>query len=203
MTPLVVATQNPGKLAEMQHHLSEFSWELQFMPAGLEIEETGQTFAENAALKACQVAEHTGQWAIADDSGLEVMALKGAPGIYSARYGKTDADRIQRLLTALGDVGNDLRSVGDHRSAQFVCAIALARPDGRLACQAQGVCLGEILMTPQGEGGFGYDPIFYVPSMQRTFAELSRETKQRISHRGEAFKALRPQLLNLQTELGF
>jgi XTP/dITP diphosphohydrolase len=202
MIPLVVATQNPGKLVEMQHYLAEFPWELQLMPASLNIAETGQTFRENAALKASQVAQYTGQWAIADDSGLEVMALNGAPGIYSARYGKTDADRIQRLLNALAAVGDDLRSVGDHRTAQFVCAIALARPDGRLACQAQGVCLGEILMTPQGEGGFGYDPIFYVPSIQRTFAELSRETKQHISHRGEAFTALRPQLFALQTELG-
>lgn len=194
MTPLIVATQNPGKLAEMQHHLATQPWALQLMPAELDIDETGTTFRENAVLKATQVAQHTRQWAIADDSGLEVIALDGAPGLYSARYGKTDTDRIQRLLTALQGVAD--------RRAQFVCAIALARPDGRLACQAQGVCPGEILRAPQGKGGFGYDPIFYVPSAAQTFAELSSETKREISHRGEAFKALLPQLLAVQAELG-
>ncbi len=194
MTPLIVATQNPGKLQEMQQHLADLPWELQLMPPDLEIEETGTTFSENAVLKSTQVAQHLGQWAIADDSGLEVVALEGAPGIYSARYGKTDADRIQRLLMALQGVVD--------RSAQFVCVIALARPDGSLACQAQGICTGEILQDPQGDGGFGYDPIFYVPSAKQTFAELSAAAKREISHRGEAFKVLLPQLLALQAELG-
>lgn len=194
MTPLIMATQNSGKLAEMQHYLAELPWKLQLMPADLEIIETGTTFSENAILKATQVAKHLGQWAIADDSGLEVMALEGAPGIYSARYGKTDVDRIQRLLSALQEETD--------RRAQFVCVIALARPDGNLACQALGICKGDILRAPQGEGGFGYDPIFYVPSAQQTFAELSATTKRRISHRGEAFKALLPQLLSIQADLG-
>ena len=96
MTPLVVATQNPGKLKELQHHLSGLPWDLQMMPEDLDVEETGQTFMENACLKASQVAKQMGQWAIADDSGLEVAALHGAPGVYSARYGKDDADRIAR-----------------------------------------------------------------------------------------------------------
>ncbi|ABW29645.1 RdgB/HAM1 family non-canonical purine NTP pyrophosphatase [Acaryochloris marina] len=191
MPPLIVATQNPGKLKEMQQHLADLPWELQLMPPDLEIEETGTTFRENAILKATQVAKHLGQWAIADDSGLEVMALDGAPGLYSARYGKTDIDRIQRLLT-------ELQGKTD-RSAQFVCVIALARPDGSVACQAKGVCPGEILQAPQGEGGFGYDPIFYVPSQQQTFAELSATAKRQISHRGEAIKVLMPQLLALET----
>ncbi len=192
MTSLIVATQNSGKLTEMQYHLADLPWELQLMPADLEIEETGTTFGENAILKATQVAKHLGQWAIADDSGLEVRALDGAPGLYSARYGKTDAERIQRLLTALQGV--------EERQAQFVCAIALASPDGCLACQAQGICGGEILKTVQGQGGFGYDPIFFVPSVQQTFAELSSEVKRHISHRGEAFKALLPKLLAVQAE---
>lgn len=191
MPPLIVATQNPGKLKEMQQHLADLPWELQLMPPDLEIQETGTTFRENAILKATQVAKHLGQWAIADDSGLEVMALDGAPGIYSARYGKTDTDRIQRLLTELQEKTD--------RRAQFVCVIALARPDGRVACQAKGVCPGEILQAPQGEGGFGYDPIFYVPSQQQTFAELSAVAKRQISHRGEAIKVLMPQLLALET----
>ncbi|WP_299489125.1 RdgB/HAM1 family non-canonical purine NTP pyrophosphatase [Acaryochloris sp. IP29b_bin.137] len=194
MTPLIVATQNPGKLKEMQQHLADLPWQLQLMPPELDIEETGSTFSENAILKATQVAQHLGQWAIADDSGLEVMALDGAPGLYSARYGTTDTERIQRLLSELQGITN--------RRAQFVCVIALARPDGRVACQAQGICVGEILLAPQGQGGFGYDPIFYVPSQHKTFAELSAESKRQISHRGEAFKLLRPQLLALQTELG-
>src|SRR5919199_6302906 len=125
MTLLVVATGNPGKLREMQAYLAELDWELTLKPEDLEIEETGDTFAANACLKASQVAKATGSWAIADDSGLEVDALDGAPGIYSARYGKTDAERIERLLTELG---NEL-----NREAQFVCVVAIARPDGEIA----------------------------------------------------------------------
>ena len=136
MTPLVVATQNPGKLAEMQQYLAELPWQLQLMPVDLEIAETGDTFAANACLKASTVARLMGQWAIADDSGLEVTALGGAPGIYSARYGRTDAERIQRLLNELGDGGD--------RTAQFVCVIAVARPGGEIVCQAEGICPGEI-----------------------------------------------------------
>lgn len=194
MTPLVVATQNPGKLTEMQHYLQAFAWKLILMPPDLEIAETGQTFAKNAVLKAASVAQITHKWTIADDSGLEVTALGGAPGVYSARYGATDEDRIHRLLTALQNQTD--------RSAQFVCAIALARPDGSIACQSKGVCAGEILTMPTGEGGFGYDPIFYVPQVQKTFAQLSPAAKQQISHRGAAFAHLQPQLQRIQAELG-
>lgn len=186
MTLLVVATGNPGKLREMQTYLSDLAWELTLKPAELEIEETGNTFAANACLKASQVAQATGKWAIADDSGLQVDALNGAPGIYSARYGKTDTDRISRLLRELGDKIN--------RQAQFVCAIAIARPDGAIALQAEGICRGEILYTPRGTSGFGYDPIFYVPAQQLTFAEMTPELKHSISHRGQAFQFLLPQL---------
>ena len=186
MTPLIVATQNPGKLREMQHHLADLPCELHLMPADLEIAETGKTFLENACLKASQAALATGEWAIADDSGLEVTALNGVPGLYSARYGKTDAERIQRLLDELGDHPD--------RSAQFVCVVALAQPDGAIACHAKGVCPGEILHTPQGRGGFGYDPIFYLPDEGKTFAELSPAQKRQMSHRGQAFQALLPQL---------
>lgn len=186
MTPLVVATGNPGKLKEMEAHLAGLGWELTLKPAELEIEETGDTFAENACLKASQVAQATGEWAIADDSGLEVDALDGAPGIFSARYGKTDAERIERLL---GELGNEL-----DREAQFVCVIAIARPDGTIAVEAEGICRGEILHTPRGTGGFGYDPIFYVPEEEMTFAEMPPERKRSMSHRGKAFAALLPQL---------
>jgi XTP/dITP diphosphohydrolase len=186
---LIVATQNSGKLKEMQHYLRDLPWHLELMPTDLEIEETGETFLANACLKASQVAQVTGQWAIADDSGLEVAALAGAPGIYSARYGPSDAERIQRLLDELDRELN--------RAAQFTCAIALARPDGSIACHAQGNCPGEILRARRGEGGFGYDPIFYVPATGKTFAELSASEKRCLSHRGVAFQALLPQLQRL------
>lgn len=186
---LVVATGNPGKLREMQAYLENSGWELILKPEELEIEETGDTFTANACLKASQVAQVTGQWAIADDSGLQVDALDGAPGVYSARYGKTDSERIARVLRELGDAEN--------RQAQFVCVVAIARPDGAIVLQAEGVCRGEILHAPRGGGGFGYDPIFYVPEKQLTFAEMTKELKRSISHRGKAFAALIPQLEKL------
>lgn len=186
MTVLVVATGNPGKLREMQTYLSDKGWELQLKPPELDIEETEATFAANACLKASAVAQATGEWAIADDSGLEVDALDGAPGIYSARYGSTDSERIERLLRELGEQRN--------RGAQFVCVVAIARPDGAIALQVKGICRGEILQTPRGTGGFGYDPIFYVPEPGLTFAEMTPEMKRRYSHRGKAFEALLPQL---------
>jgi XTP/dITP diphosphohydrolase len=189
MSVLVVGSQNSGKVRELQTHLQSLNLELVPMPAELQVEETGTTFSANACLKASQVALATGQWAIADDSGLEVAALNGAPGLYSARYGDTDAERIQRLLSELGNALN--------RQAQFVCVIAVARPDGAIVLQSRGVCTGEILSTPQGKGGFGYDPIFYLPQLQKTFAELSATEKQQISHRGVAIRNLLPQLAQL------
>ena len=183
---LIVATSNPGKLKEMQLYLQDLGWELQLKPEELEVEETGETFIANACLKASEIAKAMGEWSIADDSGLMVDALDGQPGIYSARYGSSDADRISRLLKELGNEPN--------RGAQFVCAIALARPDGTIALQVEGICQGEILHSPRGTGGFGYDPIFYVRAQQQTFAEMTREIKRSHSHRGRAFQALLPQL---------
>jgi XTP/dITP diphosphohydrolase len=186
---LVVATGNPGKLREMQAYLADSGWDLTLKPEELEIEETGDTFAANACLKASQIAKATGQWAIADDSGLQVDALNGAPGVYSARYAPTDVERIARVLRELDDEVN--------RQAQFVCAVAIARPDGAIALQSEGICRGEILHAPRGDGGFGYDPIFYVPEKQLTFAEMTPQLKKSISHRGRAFTALFPQLLTI------
>lgn len=182
MLTLIVATGNPGKLAEMQAYLTAVDCQLALKPQELDIEETGQTFMENACLKASQVAKALQQWAIADDSGLAVNALDGAPGLYSARYGRTDTERIQRLLTTLGDNPN--------RQAQFVCAVAIADPEGNIRLSSEGVCDGEILRHPQGEHGFGYDPIFWVPDCQKTFAEMSEAEKQARSHRGQAFAQL-------------
>jgi XTP/dITP diphosphohydrolase len=186
MTRLVVATGNPGKLREMQAYLTDLRWELTLKPEELEIEETGDTFAANACLKASQVALATGNWAIADDSGLQIDALGGAPGVYSARYGKTDSERIARVLRELENQTS--------RQAQFVCAVAIARPDGAIALQSEGVCRGEILESPRGNGGFGYDPIFYVPEKKLTFAEMTADLKRSISHRGKAIEALLPQM---------
>ncbi len=187
---LIVATGNPGKLQEMQAYLTLLDWELQIKPDELEIEETGATFAENACLKASQIAQATGNYAISDDSGLEVAALNGAPGIYSARYGLNDSERISRLLKELGDTAN--------RQAQFVCAIAISYPNGEIALQASGICTGEILYSPRGTGGFGYDPVFYVPEHKSTFAQMPKEVKHQISHRGRAFQALIPKLQKLE-----
>ncbi|GAB4376527.1 MAG: RdgB/HAM1 family non-canonical purine NTP pyrophosphatase [Elainellaceae cyanobacterium] len=193
MPRLIVATSNPGKVEEMQAYLTDpdIHWELALKPADLEIEETGETFLENACLKASQVAQALGEWAIADDSGLAVNALGGAPGIYSARYGTSDPDRINRLLTELGDRSD--------RQAQFVCAIAIANPTGEVVLQTEGICPGEILPAPRGSNGFGYDPIFYVPEQAMSFAEMPAEVKNLVSHRGRAFQALLPKLKALKS----
>ncbi|MGD1805310.1 RdgB/HAM1 family non-canonical purine NTP pyrophosphatase [Dapis sp. BLCC M126] len=188
---LVVATGNPGKLQEMQEYLADLNLELQLKPKDLEIEETGETFLANARLKATEVAKVTGKWAIADDSGLAVDALDGRPGIYSARYAPTVPEQIERVLTELGDNSN--------RQAQFVCALVIARPDGTVALETEGISRGEILYSSRGNGGFGYDPIFYVPSEEKTFAEMSGEMKRSLSHRGEAFKILLPQMKEMFT----
>ena len=189
MPTVIVATGNPGKLKEMQTYLDPLGWDLALKPAALDVEESGTTFLENARLKASEVAKATGQWAIADDSGLRVDALNGAPGIYTARYGPTDAERINRLLREL--------ATAPTRTAQFVCAIALARPDGTIALETEGICPGEIAPQPSGSGGFGYDPIFYVPAAGKTFAAMTPEEKDRLSHRGIAFAQLMPELRSL------
>mgnify|MGYP002780409688 CR=1 FL=1 len=194
MPTVVVATGNPGKLKEMQVYLGELGWNLELKPDAIDIEETGNTFLENARLKAAGVARALNQWAIADDSGLEVHALGGAPGLYSARYADTDQARIDRLL-------RELAASGDRdRSAQFVCALALASPSGNIVLETEGICHGEILFEPQGTGGFGYDPIFYLPTLGKSFAEMSPAQKDANSHRGIAFAQLMPDLKKLTLE---
>ena len=143
MVTVVVATGNPGKLAELKDYLQSLDWNLALKPKEIEVEETGETFIENARLKASEVAIATKSWAIADDSGLSVFALSGAPGVLSARYGDSDADRINRVLRELGDERD--------RRAEFVCAIALSRPDGTIALETEGRCPGSILRA--GTGG--------------------------------------------------
>jgi XTP/dITP diphosphohydrolase len=195
MTKLIVATSNPGKLREMQAYLQDTAWELALKPAELDVDETGTTFAANACQKAASVAIALNAWTIADDSGLQVDALNGAPGIYSARYADSDTARIDRVLRELTDF-----PAAHQRQAQFVCAVAVARPDGSIAAQSEGICRGEILTAPRGIDGFGYDPIFYVPTKQLAFAEMSVETKRSISHRGIAFGMISDRLASIAAD---
>jgi len=134
-------------------------------------------------------------WTIADDSGLQVDALDGAPGIYSARYANSDKERIDRLLQELSGFPDP-----QQRQAQFVCAVAVARPDGTIAAAAEGICRGEILTSPHGIDGFGYDPIFYVPAKQLAFAEMSLATKRSISHRGIALAIVSKKLAQIASD---
>jgi len=187
---LIIASSNYGKVVEFQSYLSGQGFQLLPKPDEIDVEETGDSFLANAHLKASQVALATGEWAIADDSGLEVNALNGSPGIYSARYGENDAERIDRLLFELG---NEL-----DRQAQFVCAIAVASPDGSIVADAIGICAGEILLAPRGEQGFGYDPVFYVPEYALTFAQMTPDLKAKISHRAKALELLRPKFTSFQ-----
>ncbi len=183
---LVIASGNPGKVREFGHLLADLNLAIRPQPEGLEVEETGTTFAENAQLKAAAVARATGCWALADDSGLSVTALGGAPGVHSARYATSDAERITRLLRELAGASD--------RSAQFTAALAVADPSGRIRLEVEGICPGVILEELRGEGGFGYDPVFLVPETGQTYAEMDKELKGRIGHRGRAFALLAPQL---------
>jgi XTP/dITP diphosphohydrolase len=200
MKRLLVASTNPGKLRELHALLQGASVELvtpSLIGLHLEVREDGSTYAENAAKKALAFARASGLLTLADDSGLEVEVLEGAPGLHSARYAPqpnaTDADRRAYLLQQLQ---------GHPRpwSAQFRCVVALALPDGEVHF-AEGICHGEIIPEERGEHGFGYDPIFLLPQYGRTMAELSMEEKNRISHRARAVRAALPLLLDLIARL--
>jgi XTP/dITP diphosphohydrolase len=195
-TPLVIASGNAGKVREFAHLLAGLPLAVQAQPPGLEVEETGSTFAENARLKAAAVAQATGQWALADDSGLAVAALDGAPGVFSARYGVDDAGRIARLLRELAAANRQRRAAGlaEDRGARFTAALAVADPGGSVRLEVEGHCPGVILEAPRGTGGFGYDPVFLVPETGLTYAEMDKALKGRIGHRGRAFALLEPRL---------
>ena len=188
-TGLVIASGNAGKVREFQHLLAALNLAIEAQPEDLEVEETGSTFAENARLKAVAVASATGSWALADDSGLSVHALGGRPGVHSARYASSDAARIARLL-------GELEGAKD-RGAEFTAALAVADPNGNVRLEVEGRCSGLILPTPQGSGGFGYDPVFFVPTTGLTYAEMDKSLKSEIGHRGRAFAQLEPQLRSL------
>ena len=183
--PLVIATRNAGKTAEIRELLSDFPVQIRnladFGPIP-EAEETGTTFEENAYLKASLTARVLGIPALADDSGLLIDALNGAPGVYSARFagsGATDIQRCEKILHAM-------QGITDRRAA-FVCVLSIAVPTGA-ALTYTGRCEGLIAEKPAGSNGFGYDPIFYFPPLRKTFAQLTRQEKSRVSHRGKALK---------------
>lgn len=195
-TELLVATTNRGKIVELRSLLSSLSLPLRSLDEFPEVEdvaETGATFAENAILKARGYATQTHLWTLADDSGLEVDALGGAPGVYSARYGGdglTDADRVQRLLEALSQSGDA------DRIARFVCVIAIADPLGEILNLSTGICEGTIAHAPRGANGFGYDPVFVPEGYEQSFGELTADIKEIISHRARALSAARAFLLD-------
>ena len=192
MDTVVVATRNGGKLREFLALLGPAGWavrSLRDLAIESKHEEGGRSFEENARLKALAYSRETGLPVLADDSGLEVSALGGRPGIYSARYagpGASDADRIRRLLQELDRYPNE-------RDARFVCALALAQ-DGIILEEVWGECKGRIEFEPRGTNGFGYDPIFLFPELGKTYAELNETEKNRHSHRAQAVRLLLAQL---------
>ena len=202
---LVVATRNRKKGIELAQLLDP-PWEpspgrtrievrtLDAYPDLPETIEDAETFAGNARKKAAEAARALGLWVLADDSGLAVDALEGAPGVYSARYAGTHGDdeaNNRKLLEGLADVPDD------RRGAAFVCALALADPSGAIRLESSGACRGRIIREPRGSGGFGYDPLFLIPEYQRTFGELSALVKQQLSHRARAAGRIRPGLERL------
>ena len=187
---LVLASKNQKKLVEMNDILSHLGVEVcSEAEAGVdvEVEETGTTFEENSLLKAKAVMEASGLSAIADDSGLCVDALGGAPGVYSARYGGPELDDTGRYRLLLENMK------GQPRGARFVSVITCCFPNGDVLT-ARGECHGTIAFAPMGEGGFGYDPVFFLPKLKKTFAQLTPEEKNAISHRGLALRAFREKL---------
>jgi len=191
---LVVASANRKKVIELKTLLEPLGIELlgldQF-PHLPPVEETGTTFAANAAIKATAAAQGTGLWALADDSGLEVDVLQGRPGVYSARYagpGCTDADNNAKLLAELASVPDE------RRGAAFVCHLAVADPTGAIRLSVEDRCRGRIISEHRGGQGFGYDPLFLIPEYHLTFAELGLAVKSQLSHRARAFARLVPRL---------
>ncbi len=194
---LVLGTRNKKKLGELQLLLGPVGLELVTLdayPNSLEVEETGDSFAANAALKARQQALAIGAWVLGEDSGLAVDALGGAPGIFSARFSEpnpTDAKNNALLLEKLAKVPQE------KRTAHYVCSAALSDPQGNIRATSEGRCQGRILTEYLGTGGFGYDPLFEIAEYHRTFGELSPAVKAAISHRSRAMRQLVPQLMAL------
>ncbi len=184
---LLIATTNPGKVREYRALLAGLDLELvglNDVGIDVDVDETGETYAANAELKARTYAQLSGLLTLADDSGLEVEALGGRPGVYSARYAPDSPARIQKLLGEMIDVPDD------QRAARFQCAIVLATPDGSITA-TEGSCEGVIARAARGSNGFGFDPIFYMPEHSATMAELPEDVKNQISHRAHAAQKMR------------
>ena len=200
---VVLATRNLGKVQEFERMLHEAQLDIQVLglrefPDMPDVEETGSTFAENALLKAEQIAAHTGLPALADDSGLCVDALGGAPGIFSARWAGQHGDDLANLNKVLREIGElDNPPLG----ARFKCAVALVIPNDHISGAQkvirEGEIVGELVLQPRGRNGFGYDPIFQPLGYSQTTAELPADVKDRISHRGQALQAILPDLIRL------
>ena len=183
---LYLASKNLGKISEYQKLLSDINCQLALQPDSIDVVETGKTFRENAAKKACEVSKKLNNYAIADDSGLCIEALNGSPGIYSSRYADNDMGRIKRVLS-------ELEGVHD-RSAYFVANVCVANPYGEIILDIEEKCFGTILLSARGTNGFGYDPIFEEISSRLTFAEMSNDIKDNLSHRGKAISKLIPEI---------
>mgnify|MGYP000118285325 FL=1 len=196
MKEVIIATKNAGKAKEFQHIFSQYQITVKSLLDFEEIEdivEDGETFEENALIKARAIAKQFNQVVIADDSGLEVDALHGRPGVYSARYageGRDDQANIKKVLSELDGIPTE------QRGARFVCALALVTPEGEESV-VRGTCEGQILTECLGSEGFGYDPIFYLPELEKTMAQIPKHQKNVLSHRADAFAKLQTILMNL------
>lgn len=200
MFDLVLGTGNAKKLVELRLLLPDDLIRLtplSEIPESIDVDETGTTFAENAALKATEQAKHLGRWVLAEDSGLSVDALDGAPGIYSARYAGTHGDNEannDKLLAELKDVPED------RRWGKFNCYLCLSDPEGNVRLQDHATCRGRIAKQRSGTAGFGYDPLFVIAEYHKTFAELDLEVKRALSHRSRALRTFVPKLMKLIKE---
>lgn len=198
---LVLGTHNRKKAADLLVHLSCLGIRLKTLadiPQAIVVDETGDSFAANAALKACEQARHLGAWVLGEDSGIVVDALDGGPGVYSARYAgpaATDESNNKRLLSDLG------ATPLEQRTAHYACQLALADPQGAIRATCGAICRGRIRVQPAGSAGFGYDPLFEVVEYHRTFGELGDTIRGVLSHRARAIEALRPLLARI-AELG-
>ena len=189
MKRLYLASKNQGKIEEYKKLLLDVNCQLLLQPESIEVEENGITFRENAIKKASEVSKKTRNYAIADDSGICIDALDGRPGIYSSRYAENDQKRIERVLHELDGEKN--------RGAFFIANVCVCSPTGKVILESDAKCFGNIILSPRGNSGFGYDPIFEELSSKLTFAEMNNELKDLCSHRGKAVKKIIPQLLNI------
>ncbi len=189
MKKLYLASKNQGKIEEYKKLLLNINCQLLLQPQSIEVEENGITFKENAIKKASEVSKETRNYAIADDSGICIDALDGKPGIYSSRYAENDQKRIERVLHELDGEEN--------RGAFFIANVCVCSPTGNVILESEAKCLGRIILSPRGKGGFGYDPIFEERSTRLTFAEMNNVIKDSCSHRGKALKKIIPDLLEI------